>query len=209
MATTGGTPPGGTPVVLSGPDFNYAPDEGNRFWSTSPVQAYADAGEADPQRTGRQAVNSFRPDPTGSPDEFYWGRNSDRLNRGGVELLDGDGWATPAPPVRTFAPNPRTQIYAEPRVTSRLAPSSYSFTRPYDQDVARRLTGVHFSMADHRRTYSVLGMQPSEPRRNTTRSAPAPWDYGSADVSEVPQVAAMNHGLAMVDVPTRRFERRG
>src|SRR3546814_8656870 len=48
---------------------------------------------------------------------------------------------------------------------------------------ARQLNGQHFSMADHRREYPILGIKPNHLRRNTYRLDPSPWD---ADLVDVP-----------------------
>lgn len=57
-------------------------------------------------------------------------------------------------------------------------PQEDSFVRQFDRFMgARRLSGAHFSMADHRRMNpNVFGMQPSRTNRNTYRLAPAPQD---------------------------------
>src|SRR3546814_10876093 len=74
-----------------------------------------------------------------------------------------------------------------------MSPRSYTFTRPFDSlnrnyanvsiGSARQLNGQHFSMADHRREYPILGIKPNHLRRNTYRLDPSPWD---ADLIDVP-----------------------
>jgi hypothetical protein len=57
-----------------------------------------------------------------------------------------------------------------------------SYTRPFDQTIRHRLTGDHFSMADHRRNYPIFQMAPVNQRRNTFRLEPAQWDANIVDV---------------------------
>lgn len=82
---------------------------------------------------------------------------------------DGHGWPEPD------------------RMTMRKSPASWMMTRPYDQDSngsrvgARRLNGDHFSMADHRRNYEIMGMEPVHRSRNTYRLDPVPWDEELVD----------------------------
>jgi hypothetical protein len=60
---------------------------------------------------------------------------------------------------------------------------------------------MHFSMADHRRTYDVLGMAPVQSRRNTYRADPAPWD---ANVVDMPvDVSPVNARVRVVELPAR------
>lgn len=135
---------------------------------------------------------------------------SDRLDadqvqrsRAGDENTVSTGWVT-APGLqqgdRRWAENPRSVPPAEPRITSRLAQNTWSFTRWFDQlnrthdgDVptgsARRFNGLHFSMADHRRNYDIYGMRPVTSRRNTYRIEPTPWDI---DIVDMPPAANSN-----------------
>jgi len=92
---------------------------------------------------------------------------------------------------RRWADNPRRDPVPLTRPTGLASPSMYRFYRPFDQlnrpydDVvvgtARDLNGQHFSMADHRRTYDILGMAPQKTPRNTYRLEPTPWDDHMVD----------------------------
>jgi hypothetical protein len=66
-----------------------------------------------------------------------------------------------------------------------MNPRTYFFWRPFETNQpkmgARRLNGIHFSMADHRRDYEILGMEPAKTRRNTYRLEPTPWDTNLVD----------------------------
>lgn len=128
----------------------------------------------------------FRPDPVRPPEEgFYDNRDADTEQRHSVESIDADGWSTPAginPGDKRWADNPRRTPPPEPRLTNRMAPRSYTFTRPFDQHAARQFNGEHFSMADHRRNYEILGMSPVRTMRNTYRIEPTPWDENIVDM---------------------------
>jgi hypothetical protein len=120
----------------------------------------------------------------------------DREQRYSVEDQDANGWnelkGLSTGDLR-WAPNPRLKPPPEPRITNLLSPRSYSFTRWFDQfnrnydgeglnGSARTFNGQHFSMADHRRNYEILGMRPTQSRRNTYRLEPVPWDVDVVDL---------------------------
>lgn len=133
---------------------------------------------------------------SGRPEAEDHGLDNDRDYRYAVEDVDSNGWSTPsgvAPTDRRWAPNPRSTPPPEPRPMQRMGPRSYSFTRYFDQlnrtsygdpltGSARTFNGQHFSMADHRRNYEILGMQAPRSRRNTYRIEPAPWDTSIVDL---------------------------
>ena len=83
---------------------------------------------------------------------------TERMLRHRVEFLDADGIEATRPTAGAAAPDPRWVPPPEPRITNRLSPHTFLFTRPFGQDTDRYFTGEHFSMADHRRTYPILGM---------------------------------------------------
>jgi hypothetical protein len=155
----------------------------------SPIGAYSDRLRAepgstpDPQRTGKMARRDFRPDPSAPPEAFFGRLDADDKRRHSVEFQDADGFEEfKGGSGKPAAPNPRLHPSAEPRPTMRLSPRSYIFTAPKHGDNARHLTGEHFSMADHRRDYPILGTQPVRSWRNTYRVQPVPWDGDMLDV---------------------------
>lgn len=106
--------------------------------------------------------------------------------------------------------NPRRFTSPDPRPTTGDSPSNYKFTRPFDQfnrthgddpptGSARSLTGFHFSMADHRREYDILGMAPQRTGRNTYRLEPTPWDEHVTDLP--PSYSQVEGRIQSVDVP--------
>lgn len=82
-----------------------------------------------------------------------------------------------------------TQERAPIRPTATNSPTGYAFTRPWhiprnvnqvfteDSTADTGASRQHFSMADHRRRYEILGMRPQGRMGvNTYRASPRPWD---------------------------------
>lgn len=148
------------------------------------------------QRVGAIPRWDMRPNPQRPAIEEWRKRDADDAQRHSVEDVTATGWVSPSgvmPGETRFAPNPRSVPVAESRITQRLAPRSYAFTRFFDQfnrthdgdpltGSARNLNGMHFSMADHRRTYDVEGYAPVRTARNTYRIEPTPWDTNVVDL---------------------------
>jgi len=151
-------------------------------------------------------VRDMRPPGNTSPQPYYRTLDADEKQRESVTDTDGNGWEEQKGSYK-IGPNPREIPPPETRLTERMSPASYSFTRPFDQlskgNGARSLTGIHFSMADHRRDYEILGMRPWSAHRNTFRVDPAPWD---ADMYDVPPVDTqgtyVNGRVQAVDIPS-------
>ena len=196
--------PNGQPVEPSGFDPRFvAPNEDSPFidefgWSPDPRRVPGNT--PDPARTGDIPNRDVRPDARRSPLNFWRKKDADKAKRHTVESVDADGWEETKefpgydrPSSKRFADNPRLVPSPEPRITSRLAPSSYSFTRPFLTDTAkvgeRQFNGMHFSMADHRREYEVMGMAPARNLRNTYRMEPEPWDNDIVDLPPVTDVS--------------------
>lgn len=163
-------------------------------------------GTPDPMRTLQFPVRDYRPAPGDPPEDFWLGVNGpgrEKVQRHGVEFQDADGIEAVSPGSISRAPDPRWVPVPESRLTQRLSPHNYLFTRPYDQTIARRLNGEHFSMADHRRTYPILGMQPPTRKRNTFRADPPPWDTDLVDMP--PYVPPVFDGrIPTYEVPATR-----
>lgn len=133
------------------------------------------------QRLQQIPRRDFRPNPVRPPQEFWEPIDRDRRNRHSVETVDADGW-TELKGEKRAARDPREIPPPENRPTMKMAPRTYSFTRPFDQTIAREFNGMHFSMADHRRNYEILGMAPIRTSRNTFRIEPVPWDQDIVDL---------------------------
>lgn len=166
----------------------------------------------DPYRLGQAPLVQHYPTPGDAPEGYYSTVDADKKSRHSAEFQDADGWdetkygfglPDPAAGSHRWADNPRSRPPAEPRVTSKLSPSRYLFTRPFGTGTpkigAKLFNGLHFSMADHSRNYEILGMRPATSRRNTYRIEPTPWDNEVVDMpveSDAPQMT-----IAALDVP--------
>lgn len=172
-------------------------------WSASPRVSVGNTPDA--MRLQSFPVRTVRPDGESAPGVFYRPLDADEKSRHAVEDQDANGWEERKGRY-VVGPDPRWNPPAETRLTERMSPRRYSFLRPFDQGGkgtgARQFNGVHMSMADHRREYEVLGMQPWHHRRNTYRVDPAPWD---ADIYDVPPDStigtAVHARIQAVDVP--------
>jgi hypothetical protein len=132
------------------------------------------------------------------PGPFYESRDADDKARHGAEYQDTDGHTVQKSWKAVGRNNPRETPPPETRATSNMSPHSYTFMRPFDQmnrnyanvsiGSARQFNGQHFSMADHRREYPILGIKPNHHRRNTYRLDPSPWDADLVDVPESQQM---------------------
>lgn len=135
-------------------------------------------------------------------DAFFAGRDADKKARESVTYQDADGWEEKKAR-KSVGRNPRETPPPETRMTEKLSPSNYTFLRPFDQlskgNGARHFNGNHFSMADHRREYEILGMQPVRNSRNTYRIEPGPWDRNLVDM---PPIEPASPGpIQAVDLP--------
>lgn len=131
----------------------------------------------------------------------WWKRfTGDFLGRHAVEYQDADGSEMAPRVLINSKPRPVPSDTGEPRPTNRMNPHTYVFTRPI-QGPERELNGVHFSMADHRRDYPILGMESARKvRRNTYRLEPEPWDTNLVDMP--PQVdSSPDAQVIAVDIP--------
>jgi hypothetical protein len=184
-------------------------------YHNSPTGAWAPGltqqpgGYPDPHRTQQLDTKDYRPTPLTSAPERWWlgpkGPGAEEQGRHtAIEHVDADGWTMQRPVwgAKRAAPDPRRTPPPETRLTQSMSPSRYWFTRPFDQHAARRLNGLHFSMADHRRDYPIMGMQPVTARRNTYRLDPPPHDI---DIVDEPAVSSFdttpNQRLQQVELP--------
>jgi len=83
-------------------------------------------------------------------------------------------------------PRPRVPLWEQDRLpvrpTATNSPTGYAFTRPWHiprnvKDALGENAVDHFSMADHRRNFEIMGMVPrGRIGVNTYRADPRPWD---------------------------------
>lgn len=143
----------------------------------------------DNRRMQRIPLYQYRPPANVAPEQWWngpHGPGQEQIARHrAVETQDADGWEMTRGLTyetnKRAAPDPRRTPPPEPRLTNKMAPTTYSYTRPFNKGTSERLNGNHFSMADHRRTYDVYGMAPVYSRRNTYRADPLPWDTNIVD----------------------------
>jgi len=151
----------------------------------SPPLRTAPGSTPDPMRIGQMVQRDYRPTPLTQAPETWWlgtGPGHEVQGRHNVsEFVDADGMESSTGGGKRAAPDSRRTPPPEPRPTNRLSPHRYVFTRSFDHTTPDRFTGDHFSMADHRRNYPVLGMAPVISKRNTYRADPAPWDTNIVD----------------------------
>lgn len=194
------------------PDSAYAAPDINRDapytdafgWSASTrIQVN---GTPDAMRENLYPVRDVRPTPNEAPGVWYSPIDADDRQRHSVEEIDANGWDENKGTPYRVGRNARDTPPPETRLTERMSPRRYSFLRPWDQgskgNGARTLNGNHFSMADHRREYEVLGMRPWSQHRNTYRVDPAPWDADMYDVPPESTIGAVTQGrIQAVEVP--------
>lgn len=169
------------------------------------------------QRLG--AIPRFQdyPDPTKPPTEgFYPREDADKAHREAVTSGQTIAWNElkgVAAGDHRWKENPRLTTSPEPRITQKLSPGTYSFTRPFDQfnrsyagqpasGSARHLNGSHFSMADHRRSYEAVGTMPVRSGRNTFRLEPTPWDTDVVDMPASVGPDTPSARIRSVEVPS-------
>lgn len=159
----------------------------------------------DAMREMQAPVRDVRPTPNRPPEDWYRPLDADDAQRHSQEDVNAVGWTEQKGSYRVGV-NARETPPPENRVTQRMSPRRYSFTRLFDQrskgNGARTLNGNHFSMADHRRDYEILGMQPWGARRNTYRVDPAPWDADMYDVPPADTIGVQTQGrIQAVEIP--------
>jgi len=172
-------------------------------WGPSPRISVENTPDA--MRLGSFPTRTVRPNANDAPGVFYRPIDAEEKHRHSVEDQDANGWDEKKSRYQ-IGPDPRWNPPAETRVTERMSPRSYSFVRPFDQGTkgngARQLNGMHFSMADHRREYDILGMRAWGAHRNTYRVDPAPWDADMYDVPPEQSFGTVMQGrIQAVDVP--------
>lgn len=171
----------------------------------SPVNAYATPPTEDPDRLDNRKRVDSRPNLA---DVFGWWRkkDADTAKRESVTSTTSIGWTErKGGSGRAVAPRPLGKDTGEPRPTMALGPNTYAFSRPFDATMERHFNGVHFSMADHRRTFEIYGMAPVSHARNTYRIEPGPTDR---DITDMPQDASYTPQYAVTpDLPISSIER--
>lgn len=191
--------------AVPGPSTDDAPYLDALGWA--PGLRTSPQGTPDSERLGITPIRDFRGTDLESHEDqagFYERRDADVEQRNSVVDVRSNPLnevSSIQPNESRFAPNPRSLAVNETRMTSRLIPSRWQFLRPFNQRFAHRFNSLHFSMADHRREYEILGMEPVTKRRNTQRLDPAPWDTDVTDVA-APVTSASARMQAVNPLPT-------
>lgn len=178
-------------------------DEPANGWG--PELAYRNLSAApDAHRLGTLPQHDFYPDDQTNARGFYRQRDLEKDVRHREEDIDSNGWDIQKAR-KSVGINPRETPPAETRPTERMSPVTYSFTRLFDQGTkgngTRRFNGYHFSMADHRRNYEILGMEPWSAHRNTYRIEPTPWDNDIVDMPPRYEPDAAYARTRSIDIP--------
>lgn len=125
---------------------------------------------------------------------FYHEQNDEKVARYAREDVDVDRDTIVQPWDRVPQNRPdQIQDKAPIRLTATQNPISYllrrdwHIPRPWGQIYGEQPEREHVSMADHRRTYPILGMKPAPGMgMNTFRKDPEPWDQNVYVPSTVP-----------------------
>lgn len=183
------------------PNFNEdAPVEDSPISAWSPRLKEDIGSTPDPMRLGDMRQYDGRPPDGGDPVKWYTRIGRNLLGRHTVESQAAVGWdelVTGSGQPAADPPDRRPQDVNRP--TAHMSPANYSFLRPM-WGGPKELTGDHFSMADHRRNYPILGTQPVRTWRNTYRVDPDPWDTDLVD-QPAPQQSEIPRGIQSLDVP--------
>lgn len=193
-------------VPSSGPSVEYSTEVPWRDngYSDSPVQAYANGPSEDPDRLDLRTRVDSRPN-LANPLGWWRRKSADQDKRESVVSRNAIGWEKTPSRTNERAPDPRWTPVPESRPTQQMNPNTYTFERPFDATMERSFNGVHFSMADHRRTYDIYGMTPVSHARNTYRIEPGPTDR---DITDMPTDSMYSEQRAAVyDVPVSAVER--
>src|SRR3954471_4029112 len=139
----------------------------------APTLEYSVDSTPDPTRVGRQDITDARQSP--SAPKAWWRRLAiDDDTRESVQHVT-EQFPIQQETSQPVAPRP-TGIGTPLRWTSGLSGLTYAFTRPFTGRIPKRLNGIHFSMADHRRYENVIyGMIPPRSPRGTYRLDTAQW----------------------------------
>ena len=185
--------PPGAPVNQGiGPDYvadtiaNQQPPQGVATRVGDPFAPTMGVNAGGTQWTHQEVIDGAEnADPRVNPShpEKYWQqRDRDDSARHSAQNRSSVGWQTPVTDRVSFVPATRPASdrwtgYAHPELDSQTVVSAGAAMEP------RELTGIHMSLADHRRDYEIYGQVPVKRARNTYRLEPTPWD---ADIIDSP-----------------------
>lgn len=183
----------GGPGRYSVPDV---PDSTDPEWTDGFSPEIATAGSADGTKLPDNIRTGRRKPPPNDPNDARYSalRSSEKLRRHAVEDVRLGQY--PIRQERPYTPPIPDQVQekAPTRPTAKMAPTDNLMVRPWHipRNAAEALgpnATLHFSMADHRRTYPIMMMQPRGGIGiNNISAKPVPWDaelYAAPDPTPV------------------------
>ncbi len=159
------------------------PESTDPEWTTGYSPALRVAGSPDGSALPDDIRVGHREPPPNDPNQHPYNerRYSEFHKRHAVEEYS-EGWKVQ----QARIPGPRMPLWEQERAptrpTANQSPTNYAFCRPWHvprnaADALGPQAVLHFSLADHRRTYEVWGMKPQgRVGANTYRASPRPWD---------------------------------
>jgi hypothetical protein len=152
------SPPAGLQDRLSFTDKPGSNGTDAAYWQEGDVPDLED--EYFPTVAGQDALLTHwdRPPADQNPQPWYDDRNIwAKQQREKIEDQTAIPWQIETSKPPQMADDPRWNPPTVNRWSAFLSPSSYRFTRPYDQTSEHELNGVHLSLADNRRAYILTG----------------------------------------------------
>lgn len=127
-------------------------------------------------------VHWDRPPADENPQAWWTDRTYDRQRRWASEQLNAH-YVDVGEHRQARGDDPRWNPPTHTRPTQTYSPSSYRFVRTFDPYKRRMFTGISSSMSSNNRSFSVGGMNPIKPWRNTYRLKPANRDATGAEMA--------------------------
>jgi hypothetical protein len=102
-------------------------------------------------------TNYYEPPDDQNPDAWYQDKDRWGMQQQKFQKLTGVPWEDNTLTPILMDDDPRWVPPPVQRPTAFLSPSSYRFTRPFDQNTEHDFNGVHLSLAENRRAYILTG----------------------------------------------------
>jgi hypothetical protein len=117
-------------------------------------------------------VHWDRPPADENPQAWWDDRTVWQKQQGQLEQVRTLPYGTETGQTPRAAESPYAEAPTVDRPTAHMSPSSYSYTRPYDQASEHELNGVHMSMATNQQAYQLGNMSAPPSYQNSYRSDP-------------------------------------
>lgn len=186
VTKAGSAPDPSNEFIWAGPGRYSVPDvpeSTDPDWTTGYSPTLKAGGSPDGSALPDDIRTGHREPPPNNPNDHAWNavRQSEFHQRHSVETTS-EMWQVQQHTV----PRPRVPLWEQDRLpvrpTATNSPTGYAFTRPWHiprniHDAIGEDAVAHFSMADHRRNFEIMGMVPrGRTGVNTYRATPRPWD---------------------------------